>query len=836
MSENNNLIDVTPIKININDIFDKKIELGPLLQFNLLQKIIEEFINRQKKTDEKINKLEIKFNNIIKNNNKNNNEKNNENNIYDLDKEFDIDDNNDSNINDISEENDTKDNIKDINDKNLENIFNDSKEIRNKRVSNFDNENNNIDNNNKNNNNNVDDNKDNLNEDEDNKSNKEINVNNLNNYDNYDNINTKVEKRLSFINQQEKLVYQLNSRIQKLENKFSELIENISSLKKHSKKQFQSIKAKNNGFDAKFTKQEKLIKELTDKMSDFNIYELFKGNNNDNIEVDKATLLIQGVDQKLSKKIEFSEMRNKANEEMLIKLKNEFIEMKNTNDSMYKLSHDIKENYDKLLNDSDSKLNILLKKYNDITTLKEIIDNSVSKADLLKLLNEQEQKMKDLLLQKSGNKEFPTNNTELMEQLNNISDDLKSYVNKNIEDSEHFLKNYISNLKIEEIMKQIQQIRQCLDNKLNKENLGVINLKIEEIENIQDNYKLQMEDLKNDITTCNDKCLKTVRMIEYLRAQLLNSNKENKEENENKNKENEKNYIDIDLSLFTTKIIFDEEINKIYKRIEKILGIQAENSRSIQDIEEKIKYLASENDLTNIEQYLINLIDDYKLKDTKKFVDKSEYRKSLKYIEIQIKHLNDITSTKDNDNWLLAKKPINNYICASCEAYLGDLKNKDEFLPWNKIPARGDNVNKKYRLGHGFSKMLKMINADLLKKTERVNSGLNIGIKIDENKKNKKSLPKINMQSLDNSTNINNINFNNVNNDSDFNEKINNSADNIDNKNEINENNYSERIENTERVSNKNSIVNSVNNSYLNYGSYDEGKPKVIKIYKKNKK
>jgi len=634
------------------------------------------------------------------------------------------------------------------------------------------------------------------------------------------------------------MIYQLNSRIKKLENKCNELIENISSLNKHSKKEFQSIKAKNNGYDAKFTKQEKLIKELTDKMADFNIYELFKGDNNDNVDVDKATLLIQGVDQKLSKKIEFSEIRNKANEEMLLKLKNEFIEMKNTNDSMYKLSNNIKENYDKLLNDSDSKLNILLNKYNDITTLKEIIDNSVSKAELLKLLNEQNQKMNDLFLQNTGNKETNTNNAELMEQLNNISEGLKSYVNKTIEDTENFLKNYISNLKLEEIMKQITQIRQDLDNKLNKENLGAINLKIEEIENIQDNYKLQMDDLKSDIITCNDKCLKNIRMIEYLRAQLLNSNKESKGENENENKENDKKYIDIDLSLYTTKIIFDEEINKIYKRIEKILGIQAENNKTIQDIEEKIKYLASENDLTNIEQYLINLIDDYKLKDTKKFVDKNEYQKSLKYIEIQIKHLNDITSTKDNDNWLLAKKPLNNYMCASCEAYLGDLKNNDEYLPWNKIPARGDNSSKKYRLGHGFSKMLKMVNTDLLKKVQRVNSGLNIGTKIDENKKiNKKSLPKINLQNqLDNSTNINQINFNNVNSDSDFNEKINISADNIDNKNEINEHNYSQRIDNTERISNKNSIVNSGNNSFLNIGSYDEGKPKVIKIYKKNKK
>ena len=88
-------------------------------------------------------------------------------------------------------------------------------------------------------------------------------------------------------------------------------------------------------------------------------------------------------------------------------------------------------------------------------------------------------------------------------------------------------------------------------------------------------------------------------------------------------------------------------------------------------------------------------------------MEKSEHQKSIKYLEIQIKHLQDMNS-KDNENWLLAKKPINNYMCASCEAYLGDLKNKEEYSAWNKIPSRED-YNKKYRLGHGFSKMLKMI-------------------------------------------------------------------------------------------------------------------------------
>ena len=45
-------------KINVDDIFDRKIEIGSLIQYNLLQIIIEEFIKRQKAMNDKISTLE----------------------------------------------------------------------------------------------------------------------------------------------------------------------------------------------------------------------------------------------------------------------------------------------------------------------------------------------------------------------------------------------------------------------------------------------------------------------------------------------------------------------------------------------------------------------------------------------------------------------------------------------------------------------------------------------------------------------------------------------------------------------------------------------------------
>ena len=796
MSINEDIIEISPIKININDIFDKKVELGPLLQFNLLQKVIEEFINRQNKTDIKIHKLEIKLNKIYNLKGKNeeiNSELEEENEINDID--FDR-----SEIE--AKENNNELEGKYTDNKTLDYNINESKEGKN--VTNI------VDG--QLNNNNIINNDNDLNEENKNRDKKE-----------------NFERKNKLINQKEKLLSQLQSKLNKLENKFNELLDNFSLLNKQNKKDFQSIKSKNNGYDAKFTKQEKIIKEIADKLADLNIYEIFKGDNKD-IDVDKATILIKGIEQNLSKKIEFSDMRNKANEEGILKIKNEIIDMKNSFESQ--ISKNFKDNYSKFITEIESKYNLFKNQYDEILGLKEIVDNYVTKAELKKFYNEQNQKNNEFL-KNSGKNGGSINNDEMIEKMNEISENLKMYVNKNLEDTENFIKNYVTNLNFDSINKEILKIKQDLSQKLNKDNLFSINLKIEQIENIQDNFKLQMEENKNDICCCNDKCSKAVRMIEILRAQMLNLNKEEKNDNNN-NEENSKINFDIDLSIYIKKLIFDEEINKVYKKIEKIANLETDNYRNIQSIEERLKYFASENDLTNIEQYLINLIDEYKIKNSKKFVDKSEYQKSIKYLEVQIKHLNEITS-KENENWLLAKKPINNYMCASCEAYIGDLKNKEEYSPWNKIPIRED-YNKKYRLGHGFSKMLKMVNMDLLKKIQRVNSGVNIGIKNENKKINMKNLPKINIQNQNDNSGIQSLNFNNINSEEDLNDKINNSADNIENGNEINEPIKSERMQNTERMVNKSTNVNTGNNSFRNLRNSDTGQPKLIKIYKKNKK
>ena len=87
-------------------------------------------------------------------------------------------------------------------------------------------------------------------------------------------------------------------------------------------------------------------------------------------------------------------------------------------------------------------------------------------------------------------------------------------------------------------------------------------------------------------------------------------------------------------------------------------------------------------------------MDEIKVITVKKFADKTEVSKNIRYLDTQIKHIMEMFSKKNDkgDNWLIAKKPINGYTCASCEQYLGDLHDNNQFVPWNKIPNQNEKL------------------------------------------------------------------------------------------------------------------------------------------------
>jgi len=174
--------------------------------------------------------------------------------------------------------------------------------------------------------------------------------------------------------------------------------------------------------------------------------------------------------------------------------------------------------------------------------------------------------------------------------------------------------------------------------------------------------------------------------------------------------------INIDFTQYVNKSDFEKhkrenekEFAKIWEELEKLKNL-------INQIFNTLKTKANLSDLEDLKNYLLGKIEELALASVKKFADKNETTNNFKYLEDQIKKILEMLQSQkpgsDAETWLLAKKPINGYACASCESFIGDLReDSHKFIPWNKLPLR-DPGDKLYRMGNGFSKMLQMLNFD----------------------------------------------------------------------------------------------------------------------------
>ena len=85
-----------------------------------------------------------------------------------------------------------------------------------------------------------------------------------------------------------------------------------------------------------------------------------------------------------------------------------------------------------------------------------------------------------------------------------------------------------------------------------------------------------------------------------------------------------------------------------------------------------------------------------KLASTRKFADKNETTKNMKYLDNHIKHIVDVYIKKvdrTSENWLIAKKPIDGFKCGSCEAYIGEIQDRNTNVNWNKNPINQKDSN-----------------------------------------------------------------------------------------------------------------------------------------------
>jgi len=169
--------------------------------------------------------------------------------------------------------------------------------------------------------------------------------------------------------------------------------------------------------------------------------------------------------------------------------------------------------------------------------------------------------------------------------------------------------------------------------------------------------------------------------------------------NNNFNSTNNKQ-IAFDSSRYVDQYSFLDFQKNIFREIESLKRFSEELKRYIDDLIESNKTKADEKDIKLLEELLNGRLEETKLVLNKKFADKLETSKNIKYLDAQLKHIIEsyLKKSEKGDNWLIAKKPVGGYTCASCESYIGKLQDStNQHVPWNKYPQRDPN-EKAYRV------------------------------------------------------------------------------------------------------------------------------------------
>ena len=320
---------------------------------------------------------------------------------------------------------------------------------------------------------------------------------------------------------------------------------------------------------------------------------------------------------------------------------------------------------------------------------------------------------------------------------------------------------------------------------------------------------------------------------------LVNDLKESKEKEEDIQKQ--LNFLKEQFEDYISNNADHEDIQNVKRKMELLNSKTHDLEDNFQIMNTKLN-TSNKNkvNITSYDKYLeTQIFDNFKAQIIKEFSSVNEFAeriettKNFKYLDAQIKNILQIYIKKEkrSENWLLAKKPITN-LCASCEAYIGELKDNNSYQPWNKYPMKDPN-DKVYRLGNGFSKMLQMVQLDENDKkntgmvTQQNNKEFNLGNKLLK-------LDKVD-SNLNNNVNLGPIKTDNSNSNSHNTLpkiKGNNTVSNFNRKNNVNNIGENARKNKEENLTMK----ENENDEQIDMGDIsdedDDKKPKIMKITK----
>ena len=526
------------------------------------------------------------------------------------------------------------------------------------------------------------------------------------------------------ISKMSKQIKELIVKLNIVDNKLKSEAKNIKNIESRfnnheldNESQFKLVNDRINNLLQKNQEYDKEIEDLKVKTAELDVFSMFKDSGDGTIDATKV--MVKALEEKIFKKFELVDARYKKDaldnlkvktnvENITPKLEQFHRELSRISDINKQQKEDLdtykKENEEQNLDNFSNINNDFNQK---LLELKEQMEKNLKNK--LLLLETQLKNMKkdskdndnnafDLLKLSLGNNGL---DSEVAQTLEKKINDLRKKTN----DLENTLKLNNNNQDTDLLKKELKDLKLLIDKKISKDDLKELyNFHLSDVD--------ELNDIKDREAIINDELKKTIKDVQNIQQRLesINGNLsllQNSPTNGNMKIVDFSKYIDNQKLTEALKPFF-KEFEKIFKEIDSFrrdLGeIENQNKQNIKNAISKL-----EEDFNN---KLIELKDFVK----KRYLEKMEFTKTIKSLEVQIKALGNESKKVDADSWLLAKRPLKCFNCASCEANIKDDNyNTADYLPWKKYP-RGEKI---HRMGQGFSHMLQMMTSEFVKSIEK---------------------------------------------------------------------------------------------------------------------
>ena len=477
-----------------------------------------------------------------------------------------------------------------------------------------------------------------------------------------------------------------------------------------------AIYEENENLKKQLENTEEKLKNIEIKLQDFNIIDLLKSNTEEGSDMNIVLGLISNAEKKANAKHKLIDEKIAKIEENCFKMTKDVQNFKNSQDLNKRQFEAIKQQLEDLNTYFES-----LNKTVDVNN-EEINDKLESKIKYL------ENNVKEALEEfnkglKNKLNDFDKNMLSGKE-LSKETLDANEIQNMNLENNVVIkgLKEAIGDIykKVKSLPNQgdLEQIRTDIMSLKSAINICARISDFKDLKDITDDNKMNIKKIREDFEDFQNSQTENIDIQNIKRKLEIVINKvHDMEENDNKkiNKNVVKTTVE-DKNKFIENKNFDDFKAQIVKEFNNINDNFINSRKLLDELIDSVRNRTSFKDLKALEDAVMSQMEELKISSSKKFADRNEVNKTIKYLDQQIRNIVQIYIKKidKGENWLLAKKPITNNLCASCESYIGDLKDTNDnnlYIPWNKYPVKDPN-DKLYRMGHGFSKMLQMIQVD----------------------------------------------------------------------------------------------------------------------------